>query len=129
MLISPSYLSNDSYLDSCRCFVGKRHLESAIETLKDQAEFKVAWKPFFLNPSTPDEGIPLIEYISSRYGPEAGRKIAEGKSALIDVGKNLVGNSNNNNCYFNRLICPVVDCILLSKDLYSYLLLLVRCVT
>jgi len=69
--------------------VGKRHLESAIESIRDQAEFKVSWKPFFLNPNTPDEGIPLIDYISSRYGPEAGQKIREGKSALYDFGKSL----------------------------------------
>ena len=73
-----------------RCFVGKRHLESAIESIKEQADFLVSWKPFFLNPTTPDEGIPLIDYISRKYGPEAGQKVREGKSALYDVGKSLV---------------------------------------
>ena len=70
--------------------MGKRHLESAIDVMKQEAEFKVTWKPFFLNPATPKEGIPLVEYISSRYGAEAGRKVAEGKSTLVDVGKKLV---------------------------------------
>lgn len=70
--------------------MGKRHLETAIESAKDLADFKVTWKPFFLNPSTPDDGIPLIEYISSRYGPEAGKRLVEGKSPLQDVAKSLV---------------------------------------
>ena len=70
--------------------MGKRHLESAIDAMKQEAEFKVTWKPFFLNPATPKEGIPLVDYISSRYGAEAGRKVAEGKSTLVDVGKKLV---------------------------------------
>ncbi len=73
-----------------RCYVGKRRLETAMKALQEEADFKVTWKPFFLNPNTPKEGIPLVEYISSRYGAEAGRKVRDGKSPLVRVGKELV---------------------------------------
>ncbi|XP_065061286.1 uncharacterized protein LOC135688383 [Rhopilema esculentum] len=71
------------------CFVGKRHLETALDEFKDEAVFKVTWKPFFLNPSTPDEGIPFLEYISSKYGPDTAKRVSAGKSPLYDDSKKL----------------------------------------
>ncbi|XP_048578023.1 uncharacterized protein LOC116620785 [Nematostella vectensis] len=53
-----------------QCFVGKRHLEEAIKSFTD-VKFVVNWKPFFLNPSLPDDGVPLLDYLAGKYGAEA----------------------------------------------------------
>lgn len=59
------------------CFVGKKRFEVATLSFKDEVDFKVTWKPFFLNPNTPEAGIPLVDYLSSRYGPEAGQRAVQ----------------------------------------------------
>jgi len=74
-----------------------------MKALQGEADFKVTWKPFFLNPNTPKEGIPLVEYISSRYGAEAGRKVRDGKSPLVRVGKELGITFNHDRFIVNTL--------------------------
>ncbi|CAD5333430.1 unnamed protein product [Arabidopsis thaliana] len=41
------------------CFVGKKNLDKAIEASKDQYNFEIRWRPFFLDPSAPKEGLGL----------------------------------------------------------------------
>lgn len=45
----------------CRCFVGKRRLEKAIRDVSSRFDvhFEVRWRPFFLDPSLPEEVRPL----------------------------------------------------------------------
>ena len=52
--------------------------------------FEVTWKPFFLNPTTPESGIPLIQYLTQKYGPRAGAMAKDGTSPLTKAGKNVV---------------------------------------
>ncbi|KXJ24374.1 hypothetical protein AC249_AIPGENE22707 [Exaiptasia diaphana] len=73
--------------DPGKCFVGKRHLEEAVKTVKD-AVFEVNWKPFFLNPTLPDgTKIPLVQYITEKYGAAAGESIKSGKGGLSKAGQ------------------------------------------
>src|SRR4029453_7149441 len=40
------------------CYIGKRHLERALDLLETQhLKFSVAWHPFQLNPDIPREGV------------------------------------------------------------------------
>ena len=54
--------------------------------------FEVTWKPFFLNPTTPESGVPLIQYLTQKYGPRAGAMAKDGTSPLTKAGLNVVFN-------------------------------------
>src|SRR5881394_2744294 len=51
------------------CYIGKRHLERALDIL-DQAKlrFTVAWHPFQLNPEMPTEGVDRQQYRLAKFG-------------------------------------------------------------
>ena len=70
--------------------MGKRHLEEAIQGFKNELEFEITWKPFFLNPNTPESGIPLLQYLAQRYGPQVAKTAAEGTSPLVKAGRDVV---------------------------------------
>jgi hypothetical protein len=40
------------------CWVGKKKMEVAMDSLKDKIEFRVRWEPFLLKPDIPADGIP-----------------------------------------------------------------------
>jgi len=75
------------------CFIGKRRLEKAIALQPDIA-VEVRFRPYFLNPWVPREGISREEYLTTKFGsPEryngiAGRvkaaAAAEGLSYAVD---------------------------------------------
>mmetsp|Transcript_8964 Transcript_8964/g.12339 ORF Transcript_8964/g.12339 Transcript_8964/m.12339 type:complete len:215 (+) Transcript_8964:169-813(+) len=49
------------------CYMGKKQLENAMKE-KPDIKFTIRWHPFFLNPHTPKEGIPKMQYLNSMYG-------------------------------------------------------------
>ena len=53
-------------LPSFRCWIGKRHLDAAVQKLHQDFEFHIHWKPFLLNPQVPEEGIPLVDHLRCR---------------------------------------------------------------
>jgi predicted DsbA family dithiol-disulfide isomerase len=53
------------------CYIGKRRLEKAMNHLKDQYDFKVAYQPFELNPDIPKEGVNQKEYLLKKMGGES----------------------------------------------------------
>jgi predicted DsbA family dithiol-disulfide isomerase len=59
------------------CFIGKRRLEKAI-ALKPEIPVEVRFRPYFLNPWIPREGISREEYLTTKFGsPERYRGIAQ----------------------------------------------------
>lgn len=52
------------------CYIGKRRLEKAIETLHDTIDFEVSYHPFELNPQMPARGVNQKEYLSEKFGGE-----------------------------------------------------------
>lgn len=59
------------------CFIGKRRLEKAI-ALKREIPVEVRFRPYFLNPWVPREGISRDEYLTTKFGsPERYRAIAQ----------------------------------------------------
>src|SRR5919204_1836457 len=59
------------------CFIGKRLLETAIG-LKPEIPVVVRFRPYFLNPWIPREGISRDEYLTRKFGSsERYRAIAE----------------------------------------------------
>jgi predicted DsbA family dithiol-disulfide isomerase len=62
------------------CYIGKRHLERALEILeKDhKLRFTVAWHPFQLNPDMPTEGVDRQKYRLAKFGSaERSRQMDE----------------------------------------------------
>ncbi|CAN0403456.1 unnamed protein product [Pylaiella littoralis] len=74
------------------CFVGKRHLESAMKqfAVKHSSPtsapvFDVRWKPFFLNVESPETSeVAIVEYLEMKYGKGAGSRMA---TSLEKVGQ------------------------------------------
>ena len=59
------------------CFIGKRRLEKAI-AMRPDIPVAVRWRPFFLNPWVPREGISREEYLTTKFGsPERYKAIAQ----------------------------------------------------
>src|SRR6266850_4528391 len=49
------------------CFIGKRRLEKAI-AMKPEVPVAVRFRPYFLNPWVPREGISRTEYLTTKFG-------------------------------------------------------------
>jgi len=50
------------------CYIGKRHLEAALNQFKDD-EVVIEWKSFELDPSAnPPKGVPAVELLARKYG-------------------------------------------------------------
>jgi len=59
------------------CLIGKRRLEKAI-ALKPEIPVEIRFRPYFLNPWIPREGISREEYLTTKFGsPERYRGIAQ----------------------------------------------------
>jgi predicted DsbA family dithiol-disulfide isomerase len=59
------------------CFIGKRRLEKAI-ALRPEVAVEVRFRPFFLNPWVPREGISRDDYLTTKFGsPARYRSIAQ----------------------------------------------------
>jgi predicted DsbA family dithiol-disulfide isomerase len=59
------------------CFIGKRRLETALTLVPDIA-VDINWRPYFLNPWIPREGIDRQTYLETKFGsPERYAVIAE----------------------------------------------------
>ncbi len=53
------------------CFIGKRHLDRALALWRDEqpdCEVTVHWRPFFLNPDTPEAGEPYRPFLEKKFG-------------------------------------------------------------
>lgn len=61
------------------CYIGKRHLERALDLLEKQhLRFTVAWHPFQLNPEMPREGVDRAQYRIAKFGSaERSRQMDE----------------------------------------------------
>jgi predicted DsbA family dithiol-disulfide isomerase len=58
------------------CYIGKRRLEKALESLKGEVEVRIEWLPFQLNPDMPEQGVARAEYRRAKFGSvEKGRAL------------------------------------------------------
>lgn len=65
------------------CFLGKRRLDKAL-TLIPELEVEVVYRPFFLDPSIPPEGLDRHKYMADKFGEERLKTIHD---PLIKAGK------------------------------------------
>jgi predicted DsbA family dithiol-disulfide isomerase len=71
------------------CYIGKRRIEDALALAAD-VPVEIHWRPFFLNPWVPREGISRDEYLTTKFGSVeaykgiAGRVVtAAGEEGLV----------------------------------------------
>jgi predicted DsbA family dithiol-disulfide isomerase len=58
------------------CYIGKRRLEKALESLKGEVEVRIEWLPFQLNPDMPAGGVARADYRRAKFGSvEKGRAL------------------------------------------------------
>jgi predicted DsbA family dithiol-disulfide isomerase len=66
------------------CWIGKRRLEKAIKLLGPEAQVKVTWRPFQLNPTMPREGADRSQYIRAKFG--SLERFAAMEERLVEIG-------------------------------------------
>lgn len=50
------------------CYIGKRRLEQALESVDAQATARLFWRPFQLNPTMPKAGVDRRVYLEAKFG-------------------------------------------------------------
>ncbi|XP_010450854.1 PREDICTED: uncharacterized protein LOC104732947 [Camelina sativa] len=80
------------------CFVGKKNLDKAIDASKDRYNFEIRWRPFFLDPSAPKEGVSKKEFYRQKYGNRYEGMFAQMTKVFKGLGlefdtSGLTGNS------------------------------------
>jgi len=70
------------------CYIGKRHLERALEMLEAQHKlcFTVAWHPFQLNPEMPAEGVDRAKYRLAKFGSAERSKQMDERITEVAAG-------------------------------------------
>jgi predicted DsbA family dithiol-disulfide isomerase len=82
------------------CYIGKHRIESALELVRD-VPVEVHWRPFFLNPWVPREGISREEYLTAKFGSVeaykgiAGRVVAAASEEGLSYRPELVKRQPN----------------------------------
>ena len=82
------------------CYIGKRRLEMAL-SMRPQIRVKPNWRPFFLNPEMPPEGIDRTAYLVKKFGSESrinriyGAIGEAGQSVEIDFAFERIGKTPN----------------------------------
>ena len=67
------------------CYIGKRRLEAALALVPD-IPVDINWRPYFLNPWIPREGIDRLTYLETKFGsPERYAVIAERVAAAAAI--------------------------------------------
>ncbi len=67
------------------CYIGKKHLEKALESIDNQA-INVTWHPFQLDPTIPKEGVSRDEYFTNKFG--SSDRIEQIFQRVVSVGEN-----------------------------------------
>ena len=82
------------------CYIGKRRLEMAL-SMRPQIRVKLNWRPFFLNPEMPPEGIHRTAYLIKKFGSQArinhmhGTLDEAGQSVEIDFAFDRISKTPN----------------------------------
>mmetsp|Transcript_2397 Transcript_2397/g.3153 ORF Transcript_2397/g.3153 Transcript_2397/m.3153 type:complete len:213 (-) Transcript_2397:44-682(-) len=62
----------------------KKRLERAIKQVQDKYDFQIKWKPFFLDPTLPAEGIDKLGHYKKKFGES---RMAVMLPRMVDLGK------------------------------------------
>ena len=71
------------------CYIGKRRIEDALALVPD-VPVEMHWRPFFLNPWVPREGISREEYLTTKFGSVEAYKTIAGRVVAAASEEGLV---------------------------------------
>lgn len=71
------------------CYIGKRRLEKAIESIRQDYDFELEYHPFELNPSLPASGVPAKEYLMEKFGGEDRYDQITGRVSQVAASEGL----------------------------------------
>ncbi len=84
------------------CYIGERRFARALEALGVTAEdVEVEYRPYQLDPSAPEQAVPIAQYLERRFGAGAGSmqdrvaKVAAGEGITIDWSRAQMANTLN----------------------------------
>jgi predicted DsbA family dithiol-disulfide isomerase len=86
------------------CYVGKRRLEQAIALVPDIA-VEINWRPYFLNPWIPREGIERQTYLETKFGSAERYAVIAERVAAAAAAEGLVYAFDKINRQPNTLDC------------------------
>lgn len=78
------------------CYVGKRRLERALDSLGMRSGAHIEWLPFELNPDMPEGGVERSVYRERKFGSE--------RSALLDHQMKATGEGEGISFAFDRML-------------------------
>lgn len=65
------------------CYIGKRRLEQALESVQAQATARIFWRPFQLNPTMPKAGMDRRVYLEAKFGGPGEMKAIQDRVAAV----------------------------------------------
>ncbi len=71
------------------CYIGKRRLEQALDTVKGRDSARVIWRPFQLNPTMPKAGMDRRVYLESKFGGPSEMKAIQDRVAAVGVSAGI----------------------------------------
>jgi len=83
------------------CYIGKRRIENAL-ALAPEVPVEIHWRPFFLNPWVPREGISREQYLTTKFGSVEAYKGIAGRVVAAAEEEGLTYQPNTVDCH--RLI-------------------------
>jgi predicted DsbA family dithiol-disulfide isomerase len=86
------------------CYIGKRRIENALALASD-VPVEVNWRPFFLNPWVPREGISREEYLTTKFGSVDAYKAIAGRVVTAAAGEGLEYNPDRVRRQPNTIDC------------------------
>lgn len=82
------------------CYVGKRRFEEALGAFPGAADVEVVYRPYQLDPSTPEKAGPLAERLAQKFGADALpgmharlNEVGQGVGIAFDFDKALAANT------------------------------------
>lgn len=76
------------------CYIGKKRIEDALALASD-VPVEVHWRPFFLNPWVPREGISRADYLTKKFGSVEAYKGIAGRVVTAAAGEGLQYNPDS----------------------------------
>ena len=87
------------------CYIGKRRLEGAIALTRGEVDVVVQWRPFFLNPWIPREGVDRKTYLETKFGSVDRYKGMASNIATAAAEEGLEYNAGKINRQPNTIDC------------------------
>jgi predicted DsbA family dithiol-disulfide isomerase len=83
------------------CYIGERRFEKALAQFAERDDVDVVFRPYQLDPTAPEAGMPIAQYLQRRFGGTIADKLqhvtasAAGEGIVIDWDKAIAANTRS----------------------------------